>query len=128
MVLPRKVAEFNKIATNRVLGPLAGRAPGLGAIHHTGRKSGRAYRTPVTVFRSSGGWVVALTYGPGADWVRNVLADGGCELEVQGRRVRLTEPRVIHDEDRPDVPAGVKQFLGVVGVSDFLRLSEPAGD
>src|SRR5712692_5869519 len=91
MPLPRWVARFNKRLTNRIIGPLAPYLPGFGVVVHLGRLTHRQYRTPVNVFRRPGGFVIALTYGPNADWVRNVLANGGCELEYRGRRVRLIQ-------------------------------------
>jgi deazaflavin-dependent oxidoreductase (nitroreductase family) len=109
--------------TNRVLGPLAAFLPGFGVVVHTGRKSHRSYRTPVNVFSRPGGYVIALTYGPSADWVRNVLARGGCELETRGRTVHLTRPRLIHDEQRRSMPAPLR-LVGMLGnISDFLDLS-----
>ncbi|GAB2958721.1 nitroreductase [Amycolatopsis acidiphila] len=105
-------------------GRIAGRAPGFGKIIHRGRKSGREYRTPVNVFKAPKGYVVALTYGPDADWVRNVLAAGGCGLETMGRQVALTNPRIVHDEQRTATPFVVRQILGVVGVTEFLYLDQ----
>src|SRR3569833_2968856 len=70
MVLSKRVARFNRVATNQVLKHVAGWAPGFAMVVHKGRKSGREFRTPVNVFRSKDGFVVALTYGPGADWVK----------------------------------------------------------
>jgi deazaflavin-dependent oxidoreductase (nitroreductase family) len=122
MVIPKKVARFNRVATNRVTGLISGKAPGFGTIVHRGRRSGHVYRTPVNVFRVPDGYVVALTYGPDSDWVRNVLADGGCELETTGKVVKLTEPRIVHDETRRDMPFGVRQILRLAGVTDFLYL------
>ena len=78
--LARKVAHFNKRVTNRISGPLAPHLPGFGVVGHVGRTSGRRYETPVNVFRRPGGFVIALTYGTQADWVRNVLAADGCTL------------------------------------------------
>ncbi|MDQ0382306.1 nitroreductase family deazaflavin-dependent oxidoreductase [Amycolatopsis thermophila] len=122
MVLSKKVARFNRVATNRVTGPFSKRLPGFGTIVHRGRKSGKTYRTPVNVFRTPGGFVVALTYGPDADWVRNVLAADGCEIETRGRVVKATRPRLVHDERRSGMPPGVRQILSVIGVTDFLAL------
>ncbi|MFJ8813195.1 nitroreductase family deazaflavin-dependent oxidoreductase [Amycolatopsis thermoflava] len=122
MVLSKKVARFNRVATNRVLGPLTKGLPGFGTIVHRGRKSGKTYRTPVNVFRAGDGFVVALTYGPQADWVRNVLAAGGCGIEMRGQVVETTRPRLVHDEKRTSMPAGVRQVLSVIGVTDFLFL------
>lgn len=122
MVLSKKVARFNRVATNRVAGKIAGKAPGFGKIVHRGRRSGREYRTPVNVFRVPEGYVVALTYGPDTDWTRNVLAAGGCELETMGLQVKLTNPRIVHDEHRRDTPFVVRRILGLVGVTEFLYL------
>lgn len=123
MPIPPVVARFNRVATNRVTKPFAGRLPGFAVVRHKGRRSGRVYETPVNIFQRPGGYVAALTYGPGCDWVRNVLAAGGCELEIRGRTVRAGDPKVVHDPDRGGMPPGVRQILGLVGVTDFLHLS-----
>jgi deazaflavin-dependent oxidoreductase (nitroreductase family) len=123
LVIPKRVARVNRVVTNRVAGHVAGWLPGFGIVQHRGRRSGRPYRTPINVFRVSDGYVAALSYGTDTDWVKNVLADGGCELEVRRRRVRLTDPRVVHDETRHDMPLGVRQLLAVLGVTDFLYLA-----
>lgn len=117
-----RVAHFNRHVTNRLTGPLAPRLPGFGVVVHRGRKSGREYRTPVNVFRSGDGFVIALTYGAEADWVRNVLAAGGCVLITRGRHHTLTAPRVRHDESRELVPAPVRVPLRLLNVADFLCL------
>jgi deazaflavin-dependent oxidoreductase (nitroreductase family) len=123
MVLSKKVARFNRVATNRVTKRIAGTAPGFGMIVHRGRRSGRVYRTPVNVFRMPQGYVVALTYGPDSDWVKNVLAAGGCGLETLGHEVTVTEPRVVHDEQRSAMPFPVRQILSLIGVREFLYLT-----
>jgi hypothetical protein len=66
--------------------------------------------------------VVALTYGPGTDWVRNVLAAGECRLERRGRRVRLVNPRVVRDPARRLVPQPVRLVLPLIGADHFLLL------
>jgi deazaflavin-dependent oxidoreductase (nitroreductase family) len=123
MPLSRSVARFNRRVTNRLLGPLAPHLPGFGVIVHTGRKTHRLYRTPVNVFRRPGGYVIALTYGPETDWVRNVLASGGCALETRGRTLQLTRPRLFRDEQRRSMPAPVRVLLGLSDVADFLDLT-----
>jgi hypothetical protein len=55
--------------------------------------------------------------------VRNVLAAGGCEIEMGGRTRRLFRPRLIHDESRGRVPGLVRVVLGVMRVNDFLELT-----
>jgi deazaflavin-dependent oxidoreductase (nitroreductase family) len=123
MPLPRAIARFNRVVTNRILGPLAPLLPGFGVVIHEGRKTHRLRRTPVNVFRRPGGYVIALTYGPDSDWVRNVLASGGCELETRRRRLQLTQPRLVHDEQRRAVPPPIRLVGGLGNVSDFLDLT-----
>lgn len=120
MVIPRRVARINRVASNHVLGPLARVLPGFGVVLHRGRRSGRRYRTPVNAFRTSDGYVVALTYGVG-DWARNVLAAGGCELETRRRVIRLTDPRLVRDPTRHAVPAPIRPLLAIIGVTEFVH-------
>ena len=122
MAFGRRMAAFNRLATNRVLGEVAPRLPGFGVIVHVGRRSGRRYRTPVNVFRTPTGYLLALTYGSGAEWVRNVLTAGGCELVTRGATVRLTAPRLYRDERGAGLPAPVRAVLRLAGVSEFLAL------
>ena len=83
------IGRWNKVGLNRVTRRLAPWLPGFGVVVHRGRR----YRTPVNVFPTEGGYHrFALTYGPDTDWVRNVLAAGGCQLETRGAVVRLVAP------------------------------------
>lgn len=123
MPAPRWLARLNRRATNHVMEPVALRMPGFGVVIHQGRKSRRAYRTPVNVFQRPRGFVIPLTYGRDAEWVRNVLANGGCQLETRGRTWRLTQPRIYHDQKRRAVPAVIAFFLGLLKVVDFLDLT-----
>jgi deazaflavin-dependent oxidoreductase (nitroreductase family) len=123
MGLPRGLAAFNRRVTNRVTEPLARWLPGLGVVVHRGRRSQREYRSPVNVFARGGRYVVALTYGAESDWVKNVLAEGGCDLVTRGRTVHLGAPEIFHDETRRSVPRLVRPILRLLGVTDFMRLS-----
>ena len=116
------MAHFNRLATTRLTRPLAKRLPGFGVVVHAGRRSGRRYSTPVNVFRSRDGYVIALTYGRDAEWVKNVLAAGTCELITRGRGRTLTPEEIVHDDARTHVPRLVRLPLRALGVSEFLRL------
>jgi deazaflavin-dependent oxidoreductase (nitroreductase family) len=120
MTLGRRVARFNRLVTNRLTAPFAGWLPGFGIVVHVGRRSGREYRTPVNVFRRGDAFMIALTYGSEAQWVRNVLAAGGCRLIARGREHRLSEPRVVREQP---VPAPVRAILRLLHVQEFLRLT-----
>jgi deazaflavin-dependent oxidoreductase (nitroreductase family) len=122
MPIPRMVRRWNKAGLNRVTKPVASWMPGLGVVVHRGRRSGRLYQTPVSVFPADDGYVLALTYGQDTDWVKNVLAAGGCELRTRGRTIRLVSPRLFHDQSRRDIRPVERQVLRVLGVADFLSL------
>ena len=127
MPIPRAVGRWNKAGLNRLTRHVAPWMPGFGVVIHRGRRSGRRYETPVNVFPAADGYVFALTYGPDTDWVRNVLAAGGCERRTRGRTVRLVSPRLYRDEDRRGIRPVERQVLRVLNVADFLSLtSAPA--
>ena len=111
MPIPIAVATFNKHVTNHLTSGFAARLPGFAVVSHIGRVSGRVYRTPVNMFRRGDDYVFVMTYGPGADWVRNVDAAGGCEVTTRGRQVRLIAPRHYTDPTHKDVPASVRFVL-----------------
>jgi deazaflavin-dependent oxidoreductase (nitroreductase family) len=121
--LPRSVARFNRVVTNRLTLPLAKYLPAFGVIVHTGRRTHRKYRTPLNVFRGDDDhYVIALTYGPDVEWLRNLQASGGGELETFGRKWMVTEPRVFRDDRRAAMPRPVRLILGLARVSEFVEL------
>jgi deazaflavin-dependent oxidoreductase (nitroreductase family) len=127
MPFPKRLARFNRVVTNPVVRRVAGWLPGFAILDHVGRRSGRTYRTPVNMFRTGDDrYVVALTYGRDSDWVRNTLAAGGCEAQTRGRHVHLTEPEIVHDDQRALMPVPVRNVLGLADVSDFMVLRGPA--
>ena len=109
--------------TNRLTRHIAPWAPGFALVTHVGRRSGRVHQTPVNVFRDDGRYVFALTYGKESDWVRNVLASGGCEIETRRRTIMLSNPQLFTDPNRHSVPRPVRWILRVLSVEDFLALS-----
>jgi deazaflavin-dependent oxidoreductase (nitroreductase family) len=91
-------------------------------LHHRGRKTGRALSVPVAVVAAPDTFVIALPWGPGTNWVRNVLAAGGARLRWKGRDHQVTDPRVLDaGEARPYFPPvlwPVAQRL--IGAEHFL--------
>jgi deazaflavin-dependent oxidoreductase (nitroreductase family) len=122
MPLPKGLARFNKVVTNRVIGPFAARLPGFAIVTHVGRRSGREYSNPVNLFRTGDRYVIALTYGADSQWVRNVLAAGEAHVLTRGRTIHLVEPEVVHDPSRSHVPAPVRPILRATNVTDFMLL------
>jgi deazaflavin-dependent oxidoreductase (nitroreductase family) len=80
-----------------VAGPLAGRRSFRlwGMLHHVGRKSGRAYATPLVTRRMPDGFVMPLPFGEGTQWVRNLLAAGSATIRWDGRDFPVVEPRIV---------------------------------
>jgi deazaflavin-dependent oxidoreductase (nitroreductase family) len=103
-LLGRRVARFNKLVTNRIQRPIARYLPPYAVVVHTGRSSGRTYRTPVTALVSKGRVVIALAYGDQTDWVRNLVAADGGELIRGGRTLKLARPRIVTAKQRKELP------------------------
>lgn len=120
----RSLAKFNIVVTNRITGLFAGWLPGFGILTHVGRKSGKVYRTPINVFRAPNGFIIALTYSSKSEWVKNVIAAGGCDLKTVGRKYHLSSPRVVHDPSRQRFPIPVRQVLMLVGAAEYMELSQ----
>jgi deazaflavin-dependent oxidoreductase (nitroreductase family) len=126
--LPRRIAEFNRDVTNKVGVRLAGQLPPFAIVEHVGRMSGTAYRTPVMVFSRPGGYAIALTYGPRTDWVRNVLAAGGCTIVLGGASIPLASPALDHGAAAIHrFPPMIRTVLRLLGIEDVLLLKHKAG-
>jgi deazaflavin-dependent oxidoreductase (nitroreductase family) len=110
-----------------VLRPVAGRLPAFGIVTHRGRKTGRTYATPVNVFRRGDEYLFFLTYGSDVQWVRNILAAGGCSLRTRGRDVALVEPELIADPELRLAPPFVR-FVEkrLAGATEVLRMRAAA--
>jgi deazaflavin-dependent oxidoreductase (nitroreductase family) len=129
MTRARTRFRFLRPFTTRVFNPLSrrfvGHLPGFAILNYAGRRSGRHYRTPMNVFRHGDDYVFALTYGSDVQWVKNVIAAGGCEMETRGGRIRLQDPRLVTDPAGRLVPLPVRLFLRLMRVTEYL-LMRPA--
>lgn len=123
MPLPRRVAEFNRYVTNPLARLVADWMPPFIMIEHRGRRSGRLYRTPVMGWVDGDELIVALTYGPGVEWIKNLDAAGGGAIVRRSRRWLVGAPRVERGiATAPAIPGPVRRFLSLTGVDDYLRL------
>jgi deazaflavin-dependent oxidoreductase (nitroreductase family) len=120
----RWLAKINIAVTNRITGLFAGWLPGFGILTHVGRKSVKVYRTPVNVFRTPNGFIIALTYSSQSEWVKNVLAAGGCELKTRGKQYRLSAPNVVRDPTRRRFPIPVRLVLRIVGADEYMEIAD----
>ena len=128
MHLPRFLRRVNRVFTNPLMRTFAWIVPPLAVVHHVGRKSGRAYRTPVVAFASAKGFVIPMTYGRDVDWARNLAAAHGGEVEQGGRRVALTNPRIVaFAAARKHLPAAVQPVFRAMDLPGFVLLDREAG-
>lgn len=112
-------------ATSPLTLRLSGRRyfPLWAVLHHTGRRSGRAYSIPVAIRASADAFTISLPWGEGTHWVQNVLAAGGCTIRWRGRDYTAVDPRVIEPEEAASAFSfWQRAILRVAGVRSVLRL------
>jgi deazaflavin-dependent oxidoreductase (nitroreductase family) len=123
VTLPKALTPFNRLVTNRIMRPAAPFVAPLALLEHTGRRSGHTFRTPIFAFRSPRGWVVALTYGPDVDWLRNVQAAGAARLHARGRSYAVSAPERLHGAAGARLlPAVIRGPLRLMNVDEFVDL------
>ena len=124
MPVPASMTKVNRRIINPVTSKFAGRIPPFSMLDHIGRTSRKHYRTPIMAFRSGNDFIIALTYGPSTDWVRNVIAAGGCTIEYRRNRIELIDPELLQgDPATLPFPWVVQQALRVMKVTNFLSLA-----
>jgi deazaflavin-dependent oxidoreductase (nitroreductase family) len=117
-----RLRYFNKYVTNPLMKTFAGRFV-YAVVHHTGRRSGRAYATPVLAVPVESGFLIPLPYGKNADWCRNVIASGGCEMEWRGDRISVHNPVLIDPQHAlPVFPKWLHRLLRHTEV--YLKLEQ----
>ena len=118
----RLILPFTTHILNRFTRLFIHRVPGFAIINHRGRKSGEIHRTPMNVFRDGDDYLFALTYGSGVQWVKNVMAAGEADLRIGDKTIHLRDPELFVDPNRRLMPLPVRFMLGVMRVSEFLRM------
>jgi len=120
--------RFHHAAGNRLQMRSAG-TPGRYAsvIRHQGRTTGRTYQTPVWAVPTEDGFVIAIVYGPGTDWLKNVLAKGSAHLVTGGQTYEVDRPEVIPiDAALASFEPREQLLLRRIGVTDVLRVHRVA--
>ncbi|KAA8884788.1 nitroreductase family deazaflavin-dependent oxidoreductase [Nocardia colli] len=122
--MPRRlIARFNRVVTNPIVRVTAGKLPPYTVIHHSGRRSGRMFDTPVFGSYRDGVLLVPLFYGERTDWVRNLLAAGGGLATYRRRTHELVTPQVIDATRATEFPfpASIYTRLVPVLVADVIE-------
>jgi len=124
------VRRFNRAFGNPHQMKTAG-TPGASAsvIRHVGRKTGRPYETPIVSFATPDGFVIALPYGQGTDWIKNVLATGSATIVNEGETWLVDRPELVPTSvAAPYLPAKEQRGLRRFAVDSCLQVHrvEPA--
>jgi deazaflavin-dependent oxidoreductase (nitroreductase family) len=128
-VIVRLVMSPQSKILNPAVAKLAGRRffGTVAAIHHTGRRSGKSYVTPVGARANGDVAIIPLTFGNQSDWVLNVRAAGNCWIRVNGKDHQTVQPQIINWADtKALVRAAFNPLERVVfralGIRQFMRL------
>jgi deazaflavin-dependent oxidoreductase (nitroreductase family) len=129
MQLPQGLARFNRHVTNPVQRLWAGWAPTFCILEHVGRRSGKPYRTPVTVFTAEvdgkPGVAILLTYGPDRDWLKNITAANGARIRRYGKTFGVTDPQVVSKEEAaPRVARGWRPIFARLPFEQAVLLTK----
>ncbi len=118
------LTSYHKHVTNPgMVRFFSGRSAHAGLLHHVGRRSGKAYLTPVTAHRSEDTIIVPLPYGAEVDWLRNLRVAGQSVMELEGRSFTVNEPEVVPvDRVLPVLPSFVARIVQLHDTKQALRL------
>jgi deazaflavin-dependent oxidoreductase (nitroreductase family) len=87
--------QLTKITRPLALRSAGKQGSGTAVVCHVGRKTGKSYKTPVVAVDHDGTVYIALPYGKGTDWLKNVLATGSATVVSGGDRYDVDRPEVI---------------------------------
>lgn len=92
----RPIVWFSKRFMNPQQMRTAGTPGAYAAVIRTvGRKSGRAYATPIGAVADGDGFLIGLPYGTQPQWLRNLLAAGRATLVHEGETYAIDRPEVV---------------------------------
>jgi deazaflavin-dependent oxidoreductase (nitroreductase family) len=122
--------QLNKYVLNPLMLRLAGQPSWYAAVvHHVGRRSGRAYQTPVVAEPLDDGFAIPLPYGADVDWVRNVVAAGRCTIQRRGVSIACDQPEIVSYAAIADrLPQRARRAQRLLGLDKYLVVKELAGE
>jgi deazaflavin-dependent oxidoreductase (nitroreductase family) len=128
---PRLGGFFLRAArrTAGLMRPLAGKRwnPIFSVVRHIGRRSGRTFETPVAARRVEDGFVLALAFGRGAHWYRNLIANGGGVIRWRGTDYPIGSPRDISVEEALAAFLPIQRAgLRAADVDGYIRVPDAA--
>ncbi|MHB8599017.1 MAG: nitroreductase family deazaflavin-dependent oxidoreductase [Ktedonobacteraceae bacterium] len=121
----KRLRTFVKHFVNPLLRNVAHASRGpFALLRHVGRRSGKTYEIPIMVWRVEDGFVIALTYGPQVDWLRNLQAADQGSLRWHKQEYVFQKPEFIDAKTAlPALPPFIQQILRLRGAHEFVKLS-----
>lgn len=120
---PLALTPYVKRYANPVLRHLAGHGWFV-ELEHVGRRTGMRHRTPLLAFRDGDRVTVALTYGPGVQWLKNIRAAGRSRMHWRDQLLELGAPRALTTAEGIErMPQPIRLLFALTGaVEDFVEL------
>jgi deazaflavin-dependent oxidoreductase (nitroreductase family) len=116
------IRQFNKHVYNPTILRIVRFVPFYAVINHAGRRSGKAYRTPIALGQTPQYFYIPLPYGDHVDWHRNIQASGQFVIEHLGRRFTATYDIQVGDEEAlPTFGGFMRRGLRRAGVRHYVR-------
>jgi hypothetical protein len=122
-----------RIAMNTAINPwllrrglAGGRHSELGMLEHVGRVSAKVHQTPVHPTVIGDLIWIPLPYGNASQWARNVIAAGGCRLQLRGEVLELDGPQIVPARNDPALSDAAADLAGWLGIS-YLQLHRVSG-
>jgi deazaflavin-dependent oxidoreductase (nitroreductase family) len=92
-------------------------------IRHQGRRTGRTYQTPVWAVPTEDGFAIAVVYGSGTDWLKNVVASGAAAIVHHDATYPVDRPELVPMERaRAYFPATLQRTHRLIRVDRCLRV------
>lgn len=127
----RRVIRFVARLVNPLVLRMAGHRwmPIVGVLHHRGRRSGRAYATPLGMRPLGDSFVMPRTFGANAAWYHNVQAAGWAVVTWGGADHTVFQPQIVDAATaKPAFPRYERLLFALLGLDEFLLLRRaPAG-
>jgi deazaflavin-dependent oxidoreductase (nitroreductase family) len=116
-------------ATTRLALPFAGKRwnPIFSTVRHTGRRSGRTFETPVAARRQDDGFILALAFGTGAHWYRNLVSNGGGVIRWRGVDYPVGRPTDVEADEALAAFVPIQRAgLRAAGIDGYIRVPDEA--
>ena len=127
----RRAIRFAARFVNPLVLAIAGRRwmPIVSIVHHRGRRSGRAYATPLGIRPLGDSFVMPRTLSEDAAWYLNVQAAGWCVITWNGTDHIVIEPRVVDGTTaKPAFPRYERLLFSLLGIDEYLMLRRAPAD